>query len=330
MAQSSALQKNTRDTATISEIVYSQRNIIIIYALLLAILIVATILQPRFATAENIKNVLVQATALGIISVGQTFVILTAGIDISVGSIASLVVVIMSHLADRNADGVIGAVLAGLAAGVLVGLLNGLGITRLHVSPFMMTLGTMSVAAGVALQLRPQPGGLIPAEFGWLASNQFLGIPVPIYLFALVVLVGGFVLKFTRFGKHIYAVGGNEETTRLSGLPTDRIKVGAYLVSGLCAAIAGVFLSSRIRSGDASIGTSFGLDSITAVVLGGTSLFGGKGSLAGTIAGVFIIASLSNIMNLIGVSTYYQYILKGGILIIAVSFYYYRRRSHGA
>jgi ribose/xylose/arabinose/galactoside ABC-type transport system permease subunit len=330
MAQSSALQKNTRDTASISEILYSQRNIIIIYALLFAILIVATILQPRFATAENIKNVLVQATALGIISVGQTFVILTAGIDISVGSIASLVVVIMSHLADRNADGVIGAVLAGLAAGVLVGLLNGLGITRLHVSPFMMTLGTMSIAAGVALQLRPQPGGLIPAEFGWLAASQFLGIPVPIYLFALVILIGGFVLKFTRFGKHIYAVGGNEETTRLSGLPTDRIKVGAYLVSGLCAAIAGVFLSSRIRSGDASIGTSFGLDSITAVVLGGTSLFGGKGSLAGTIAGVFIIASLSNIMNLIGVSTYYQYILKGGILIIAVSFYYYRRRSHGA
>ena len=330
MAQSSALQKNTRDTASISEILYSQRNIIIIYALLFAILVVATILQPRFATAENIKNVLVQATALGIISVGQTFVILTAGIDISVGSIASLVVVIMSHIADRNADGVIGAVLAGLAAGVLVGLLNGLGITRLHVSPFMMTLGTMSIAAGVALQLRPQPGGLIPAEFGWLAASQFLGIPVPIYLFALVVLIGGFVLKFTRFGKHIYAVGGNEETTRLSGLPTDRIKIGAYLVSGLCAAIAGVFLSSRIRSGDASIGTSFGLDSITAVVLGGTSLFGGKGSLAGTIAGVFIIASLSNIMNLIGVSTYYQYILKGGILIIAVSFYYYRRRSHGA
>lgn len=327
MAQSSALQKNTRDSVTIPEILFAHRNVIIIYGLLLAILIVATILQPRFATAVNIKNVLVQATALGIISVGQTFVILTAGIDISVGAIASLVVVIMSHVADRNPDGVVWAVLAGLGAGAVVGLVNGLGITRLKVTPFMMTLGTMSIASGVALQLRPQPGGLIPSEFGWLASGEFAGIPVPIFLFALVVLVGAFTLKFTRFGKHIYAVGGNEETTRLSGLPTDRIKIGAYLVCALCAAIAGVFLSSRIRSGDASIGASFGLDSITAVVLGGTSLFGGKGSLAGTIASVFIIASLSNIMNLIGVSTYYQYILKGAILIIAVSFYYYRRKK---
>jgi ribose/xylose/arabinose/galactoside ABC-type transport system permease subunit len=219
------------------------------------------------------------------------------------------------------------AVLVGLLIGLLVGAANGLGVTWLRVSPFMMTLGTMSISQGIALQLRPQPGGLIPGEFAWLASGNVAGIPIPVIFFALVAAVGFIVLTSTRFGKHVYAVGGNEETTRLSGLPTDRIKFGVYAVSGFCAALGGIFLSSRIRSGDALIGTSFGLDSITAVVLGGTSLFGGRGSLLGTIAGVFIIASLSNIMNLVGVSTYFQYIFKGAILILAVSFYYLQRKK---
>lgn len=325
MSHYTAVRARADDKISLSEMLNAQRNVVIIYALLLIILVSATLLQPRFATPENIKNVLVQATALGIISIGQTFVILTAGIDISVGSVASLVVVVMSILADRNPAAILPSVLAGLIVGIVVGLANGLGTTRLKITPFMMTLGTMSIGSGIALQLRPQPGGLIPGEFGWLASGVWLGVPVPIYLFVLVGVVGTVILKYTRFGKHIYAVGGNEETTRLTGLHTDRIKMGAYMICSLCAAVAGIFLSSRIRSGDASIGTSFGLDSITAVVLGGTSLFGGKGSIAGTVAGVFIIASLSNIMNLIGVSTYYQYILKGAILIIAVSFYYARR-----
>ncbi len=191
----------------------------------------------------------------------------------------------------------------------------------------MMTIGTMSIAQGIALQLRPQPGGLIPKEFAWLAAGEVLGIPVATFFFAIVVLIGLWVLNTTRFGRYIYAVGANEETTRLTGLPTDRIKLGAYVICSFTAALAGIFLSSRIRSGDALIGTSFGLDSITAVVLGGTSLFGGRGSLLGTVAGVFIIASLSNIMNLIGVSTYYQFILKGAILVIAVSFYYIQRKK---
>ncbi len=216
--------------------------------------------------------------------------------------------------------------LAGLLTGLIAGLANGLGITRLRVSPFMMTLGMMSISQGIALQLRPQPGGLIPGEFAWLTAGEVAGIPISVILFASVVVVAMFVLNNTRFGRHIYAVGGNEETTRLTGLPTDRIKLGAYIICSLAAALAGVFLSSRIRSGDALIGTSFGLDSITAVVLGGTSLFGGRGSVLGTVAGVLIIASLSNIMNLIGISTYYQYILKGAILIMAVSFYYMQRK----
>jgi ribose transport system permease protein len=326
MAQHTAVRSGTVDRTNLSEFLYAQRNVLIIWGLLLIIVITATILQPRFATPENIKNVLVQSTALGIISVGQTFVILTAGIDISVGAVAALVVVIMSHLANRNPEAVPWAVLVGLLIGLVAGAANGLGVTWLRVSPFMMTLGTMSISQGIALQLRPQPGGLIPGEFAWLAAGEVAGIPIPVIFFALVAAVGFIVLASTRFGKHIYAVGGNEETTRLSGLPTDRIKFGAYAISGFCAALGGIFLSSRIRSGDALIGTSFGLDSITAVVLGGTSLFGGRGSLLGTVAGVFIIASLSNIMNLLGVSTYFQYIFKGAILILAVSFYYFQRK----
>jgi ribose/xylose/arabinose/galactoside ABC-type transport system permease subunit len=326
MAQQTAVRGAAADRISVSEFLYSQKNVLIIWGLLLVIVVTATILQPRFATAENLKNVLVQSTALGVIAVGQTFVILTAGIDISVGAVAALVVVTMSHLANRNPEAVPWAVLAGMVIGLAAGLFNGFGVARLHVSPFMMTLGTMSISQGIALQLRPQPGGLIPGEFAWLASGSVAGIPVPVIYFALVAAVAFVVLTSTRFGKHVYAVGGNEETTRLSGLPTDRIKFGVYAVSGFCAALGGIFLSSRIRSGDALIGTSFGLDSITAVVLGGTSLFGGRGSLLGTVAGVFIIASLSNIMNLLGVSTYFQYIFKGAILIVAVTFYYFQRK----
>jgi ribose/xylose/arabinose/galactoside ABC-type transport system permease subunit len=314
------------ERSRLQEFVYDHRNLLIIWGLLIVIVVVATILQPRFATAENITNVMVQSTALGVISVGQTFVILTAGIDISVGAVASLVVVIMSLIADKNAPALPIAIVAGLAAGALAGLVNGWGVTRLRVSPFMMTLGVMSIALGIALQLRPQPGGLIPKEFAWLAAGQVAGLPIPLFYFLGIAAIAYWVLTYTRFGRYVYAVGGNEETTRLTGLATDRIKLSVYLISASCAALAGIFLSSRIRSGDALIGTSFGLDSITAVVLGGTSLFGGRGSIIGTIAGVFIIASLSNIMNLVGVSTYYQYILKGGLLIVAVAFYSIQRR----
>ncbi|MCL4396666.1 MAG: ABC transporter permease [Chloroflexi bacterium] len=327
MAQSVAVRNRAEERASFSEVFYTHRNVLIIWGLLLLIVLIATALQPEFATPRNIKNILVQSTALGVISVGQTFVILAAGIDISVGSVASLVVVEMSILADKDPAGVLPGILVGLAIGVLAGLANGLGITRLKVNPFMMTLGSMSICQGIALQLRPQPGGLIPDNFSWLADSEWFNVPVAVYFFALVALVGFWILHSTKFGRHVYAVGGSEETTRLSGLPTDRIKVGTYVVCSFAAALAGVFLSSRIRSGDALIGTSFGLDSITAVVLGGTNLFGGRGSLLGTIAGVFIVASLSNIMNLVGVSTYYQYILKGAILIVAVSFYYVRRKK---
>ena len=266
MAQYTGVQRRAVSRITLSEFLHAQRNVLIIWGLLLLIVVIATILQPRFATSENIKNVLVQATALGIISVGQTFVILTAGIDISVGAVAAVVVVVMSHLADRNPAAIPGAIAAGASIGVVAGLFNGLGVTRLKVSPFMMTIGTMSIAQGIALQLRPQPGGLIPKEFAWLAAGEVLGIPVATFFFAIVVAIGLWVLNTTRFGRYIYAVGANEETTRLTGLPTDRIKLGAYIICSLLAAVAGIFLSSRIRSGDALIGTSFGLDSITAVV----------------------------------------------------------------
>jgi ribose transport system permease protein len=327
MARSAAIDEQPTQNSRFSEFIYANRNLLIIWGLLLLIVVIATLLQPRFATPENISNVMVQSTALGVITVGQTFVILTAGIDISVGAVASLVVVIMSLLANRNPAALPLAIGAGLAAGLIAGLANGWGITRLKVSPFMMTLGVMSIALGIALQLRPQPGGFIPDEFAWLAAGTMLGVPIPLLYFALIVAIGYWTLTFTRFGRHVYAVGGNEETTRLTGLPTDRIKLAVYAISGTCAALAGLFLSSRIRSGDALIGTSFGLDSITAVVLGGTSLFGGRGSIIGTVAGVFIIASLSNIMNLVGVSTYYQYIFKGGILIVAVALYSVTRKK---
>ena len=331
MAQMTAVkQRNIGDRITVSEILRAQRNVIIVWVLLVLLLLVVSataplLNKPPFATGENARNILVQATSLGIISVGQTFVILTAGIDISVGAVASLVVVLMSRLADKNPEAVPWAVAVGMLVGLAIGLINGIGITRFKVSPFMMTLGTMSISLGIALQLRPQPGGLIPGEFAWLAAGEWFGIPIALYFFLAVTGIGYWVLTSTRFGRHIYAVGGNEETTRLTGLATDRIKLGVYALCGFTAALAGIFLSSRIRSGDAHIGDFLGLDSIPAVVLGGTSLFGGRGSVLGTIAGVFIIVSLSKTMNFLDVSTYWQNVAKGGLLIVAASIYSFRR-----
>ena len=204
--------------------------------------------------------------------------------------------------------------------------MNGWGITRLKVPPFMMTLGVMSIAQGIALQLRPQPGGLIPREFAWLAAGEVFGIPIPPLYFLLMAALGYWILTYTRFGRYVYTVGGNEESTRLTGLPTDRIKLSVYVLASTFAALAGIFLfiahSVRRRTDWHELRSRFHY-------CGGTRwhqpLWRSRQHYRHDRRRL-IIASLSNIMNLVGVSTYYQYILKGGILILAVAFYSIQRR----
>lgn len=294
----------------------------LVYIILLAILVFAAIVAPPFLGERNIYNVFKQVTALGIVSVGQTFVILLAGIDISVGAVVSLVCCVNSHVMPLETWYAIPlGLFLSIVIGIVVGLANGLGVTKLKVSPFMMTLGMMSIVEGAAIFLRPQPGGIIPREFGKPLTGNIGPIPVPLVFFGATALIGYFILNRTLLGRHIYATGGNEASARLSGIHTDRVKILAFVFCSVMAAMAGIFISARIRTGDALVGASFGLDSITAVAIGGTSLMGGRGGIVGTIAGAFMVALLANILNLVGVSSFYQYVLKGLLIIIAVAMY---------
>jgi ribose/xylose/arabinose/galactoside ABC-type transport system permease subunit len=301
-------------------------GVAIVYVILFAIIVFAAIVSPPFLSARNISNVLKQVTALGILSVGQTFVILLGGIDISVGAVISVVCCMNSYvMAWNGAWGIWLGVLASLAIGVIVGLINGLGVTKLKVSPFMMTLGMMSVLQGAAIALRGQPGGLVPSEFAAPITGNTGPVPTPILIFAAAAVVGYFILNRTLYGRRLFATGGNAISARLSGIRTERVIVLAYVTCSVMAAVAGIFITARIRTGDALVGTPFGLDSITAVAIGGTSMMGGRGGVIGTIPGAFMVTLLANILNLVGVSSFYQYILKGLLIIFAVSLYAERK-----
>jgi len=201
-----------------------------------------------------------------------------------------------------------------------IGFVNGISIAKLKIEPFIVTLATMSIAQGLAILLRPYPGGYIPRSYARVLTGTLGSFPVPSILFAGVFIVAFIVLNKTAFGYYVYGIGGNEEVVKLSGVNTELVKVLIYTISGLAAAITGLFFAARMRSGDPLVGTPFCLDSIAAVVIGGTS-FDGRGSIVGTIAGVFIITILSNIFNLMNVSLLYQSIFKGLILILAVAIY---------
>lgn len=295
---------------------------IFVWVILLVIIIFASVTAPAFLSTRNILNVFKQVTALGIVSVGQTFVILLGGIDISVGAVISVVCCMNSHVMPLEQPYALplGLVLS-LLIGVVVGLVNGFGVTRLKVSPFMMTLGMMSIVQGAAIFLRFQPGGIIPREFAKPLTDNLGPVPMPLILLIIVAAVGSLILSRTLFGRHVYATGGNETSARLSGIHTERVKLLAFVICSVMASLAGIFITARIRTGDALVGADFGLDSITAVAIGGTSMMGGRGGVIGTVAGAFMVALLANILNLLGVSSFYQYILKGLLIIIAVAVY---------
>jgi ribose transport system permease protein len=287
--------------------------------------LVVAVLIAFFATASdvffsipNFRNIGVAAAALAAVSFGQTFTILTAGLDLSVGSTVALASVI-GAFAMRN-HGVTAGILAALAAGTAVGLANGLVITRFKVFPFIATLATLSIASGLALSLS---GGVpvtgLPVAFTDLAYELMLGVPVPVVLAVLVLIVAYLILRYTRFGRRIYAVGGNEEAARLSGIGIDGVKLGAYALSGFCAGIGSIILTSRVGSGQPALGASLPLESVAAVVLGGVSLFGGRGSMIGVAFGVLFVSILSNGLNLLNVSSYTQMMVIGGALILAVA-----------
>lgn len=286
---------------------------------LMLLFIISSILSPYFLTVSNIFNVLRQMSIIGLMAVGMTFVIISRGIDLSVGAILAAVIVV-GALTFKAGAGILLTVLVCLALGTLMGLVNGVVITKGKIEPFIVTLGMMTVARGVALVVADGRTVIVKIpEAMRFWGNGYLGpIPTPVVVAALVFLVAGYVLRCTTFGRYVYALGGNEEATRLSGINTDFYKISVYVINGFLAGLAGVIYLARLSVGEPTAGSLFELDAIASVVVGGTSFNGGMGGVGLTVIGALIIGLITNILNLLNVSPYAQEIVKGVIIVTAV------------
>ena len=302
------------------------RNTIIVYFVLVGLIIATSLLSDIFLTARNIQNLLRQVVPLGLVSVGQTFAILTAGIDLSIGSVVSMASCLTTGMILGREPLILPVVAFVVGLALLIGFCNGFVITRTRVHPLIVTLGMMSVVQGGLLLYTKSPVGSVPSVFDFLAWGKVWIVPFPIFLFAAVAAAGIYILRRTTLGRYVYATGGSEEVARLSGIKTDRVKIITYMICSFTAALTGIFLASRMGMGDPLVGERYMLDSILPVLIGGTSLSGGKGGISATIAGVFILAILSNALNLLDVSAYWQWIVKGLIIIVAVAFYTQKKR----
>jgi ribose/xylose/arabinose/galactoside ABC-type transport system permease subunit len=280
--------------------------------------VILAILSPVFLRWNNILNVIRQSSIIGIMAVGVTFVILTGGIDLSVGSVMAAAGMIAAG-AMQNGAGTATAILIGLAVGLACGLANGYLITVGKITPFVVTLGMMSIARGITLiYSQGYPISGFSPSFRYIGGGVLFGIPFPIILLLLSVVVAWFILTQTRLGRYTYAVGGNEETVTLSGISSSRIKLIVYGISGFASGVSALILTSRLNSAGPTAGIAYELDVIASVVIGGTSLNGGRGSVWGTLIGALLIAIINNGMNLLGISPYFQQLVKGLIIIGAV------------
>lgn len=287
--------------------------------ILLGIGLVFTLGSDRFLTPSNLMNIAVQTSIIAIIAIGMTFVILTAGIDLSVGSVVALCGALAAGLAVRQELGTFVGIGLALLAGAAVGILNGLLIVKGKMPPFVATLSTLAIARGLTLvytEGRPISG--IDERFTFLGSGEILGIATPVIILAIVFVVAYIVLRSTRFGNYVYATGGNEEVSRLAGVRTSIITLSVYIISGFLAALGGVLLVARLWSAQPNAAVGLELDAIAAPVLGGVSLFGGVGNVTGALVGAFILGILSNGLNLMGVPSFWQQVIKGVVLILAV------------
>ncbi len=289
---------------------------------LLFLVVVVSFLNPNFFTVDNILNILRQTSVNAIIAVGMTLVILTAGIDLSVGSVLALCGAFAASLIALEVP-VLVAVPTALLAGAALGGISGIIIAKGKVQAFIATLVTMTLLRGVTMVYtdgRPISTGFTDTAdaFAWFGTGYALGIPVPVWMMVVVFAAAWYLLNHTRFGRYIYAMGGNESAARLSGINVDRVKIGVYAICGLLSALAGIIVTSRLSSAQPTAGMGYELDAIAAVVLGGTSLMGGKGRIMGTLIGALIIGFLNNALNLLDVTSYYQMIAKAAVILLAV------------
>lgn len=292
------------------------------YGLLLAFLAVCiglSLTTPRFLTWQNATIILTQVSINALLAFGVTFVIITGGIDLSVGSVVAVSGVVAASFAHPDTYPVIVPVVIGLLTGLAFGAFNGFVVTSSKVPPFIVTLGTMTIGRGLALILsKGRPVSNLSDAFNFLGGGKVLGVPMLIWILIAVFALCAVILRKTVLGRYMYAVGGNEQASRASGVPLRTVKMAVYTLCGGLAALSGILLTSRITTGQPNAGLSFELDAITAAIIGGTSTSGGTGTMTGTLLGALLIGVISNGLDLLNVSSYYQQVVMGVIIIGAV------------
>jgi ribose transport system permease protein len=309
-----------------------------VYFFLIVIFLVSGLLDQIYSDGQIFSNpaimlnIIVRSVALGIVAVGQTLVILGASIDLSVAYTISITAVMSSYLMQGNTAKVPMAILVILAIGATIGLANGLVITKLKVNPFIATLGISLIIKGIVNATFSNYTGSVPESFQYFGYGTIGSIPVSIIIMLFIFLAGWFLLARTKFGSHLYGVGGNSEVARLSGVRTDRVLIGAHILCSMTAVLSGLFLVSQMQSGAPWVGPNglYDLNSIATTVIGGTALSGGKGGVWGTLAGVLIFGILDTTFNQLGVNPYLKMVLRGAIIVIAVASYTIRSKKEAA
>ena len=301
--------------------------VISIYIALLILVVIFSFMSPTFFTLNNILTILKQSAPKGVMAIGAMFVMLTGGVDLSVGAEISLTGIVMATMMAKMQTGIIPAVLAAFLIGGIVGLINATLVVKINIPPMIATMGTSWILQGISYTIC---GGLpitgLTPGFSNFGQGSVGIIPIPVIVFAIVVAIGAFVLKYMPYGRHIYSVGSNAEATRLAGINVTFVRMSVFVICSLLTALAAIITLSRVNSGQPSTGIGQEMDVLTAVVLGGTRFTGGEGKVSGVVAGIIVIGVISNGLVMIGAGEYIQTIVKGAILILALVIYTIRAR----
>jgi len=296
------------------------------YIFLLIVFIIFYIFFPLYRTSANISNLLIQIAPLALVALGQTVVLIGGGIDLSVGSIISLTTIIVANLMGNSFYGIIFGLLLALGSALIIGFINGMICNETKIPPLIVTLSTSYIVQGIVLWYKSAPGGSVPRELSKILLYRFNILSMPIIIVIIVYIIFAFIMSRSVFGLHTYAIGNNEQYSRMAGVNVKKIRIGNYMISSFLACFAGLILASRIGSGAPLIGDPYTLESLTAAIIGGMSFSGGEGFILGALGGSAIVGMINNALNISGVDPFYQYIFRGGLLIIAMIINSFKRR----
>jgi ribose transport system permease protein len=303
----------------------------VVYVIIVGLTAYAAATEPVFRTSQNLTNVLQQSIVLGLVAIGMALVVLAGGIDFSVGAVVKVTMIVAAIVMDGRSSMIVPAIAAATGIGIAVGLINGIVVTQLNAAPFIVTFGTATILRGIALTISTAPIGLAAGSFlqaydAGVDIPRFGRLPFAVIVAAVLWAAAWLLVARTRFGRRLYAVGGDEEVARLAGIGVRGMRVATYVISATLASVAGLYALATSGIGDPTAGDGLEFDAIAAVALGGTSLYGGVGGIVGTLGGVLLLTLVNNVFNLLQISSWYQGMLKGAIILLAVAVYRQKRR----